>query len=337
MLSSALAFSSSALPWPLERFAPSAPLRLGVLINLNAKGLKQSGGSAVRAITARAGAEAEVITTRDMPEASAALSGMLRRGVNVLALVGGDGTVHHSLQGLQHGGGVWPGAVLPIPQGTLNILASSLAREGSKNTLRSLSGGCWGELPRKAQRLLRVTGERSGRRHGCLFGSEMVRHAIELYDRFGGGYGGLSRLLLETTRGYLFETELWKRESWRLTPPRSGVTVDGRALAAYSAVVVATCDLAVARGAIRALSPPGERGFSARVITETRTKALLRMIPALMRQGLPPGVSEFPQAERVELRGAYTLDGECCGEPSADGVEGERLTVEIGGEIQLLR
>jgi len=61
------------------------------------------------------------------------------------------------------------------------------------------------------------------------------------------------------------------------------------------------------------------------------------MIPALMRQGLPPGVSEFPQAERVELRGAYTLDGECCGEPSADGVEGERLTVEIGGEIQLLR
>ena len=326
----------SASPWPPDQFEPGAPLRLGVLINLNARGLKQSGDSTVRDLTARAGGDAEVITTRNVSHAKAALSGMLHRGVNVLALAGGDGTMHHSLQDLQHDGGVWPGAVLPIPLGTLNILASSLARKESKTTLRSLSNRRLGDVPTRAQRLLRVTGEHSGVCHGCLFGSEMVRHAIELYDGFGGGYAGLSRLLLETTRGYFFGTDLWKRESWRLTPPRSTVTVDGVAFDAYSAVVAATCDLAVAGGTVRALAPPGDRGFSARVITETRTKELLRMIPALMRQGLPRGVSEFSEAERLELRGAYTLDGECCGMPSTDASAGERLTVELGGTLQLV-
>ena len=336
MFASSSAPSSSASPWPLDRFDPGAPLRLGVLINLNAKGLRGNRDSAVRDIMAHAGDEAEVITTSDMPEARAALNGMLRRGINVLALVGGDGTLHHSFQDLRHGTGMWPGAVLPVPFGTLNILASSLARKESKTTLRSLSNRRLGDVPRRAQRLLRVTGERSGVRHGCLFGSEMVRHAIELYDRFGGGYGGLSRLLMETTRGYLFETELWQRESWRLAPSCTSVTVDATSFASYSAAVVATCDLAVAGGAVRALAPPGERGFSARVITETRTKELLRMIPSLMRRGLPRGVSEFPQAERVELRGSYTLDGECCGEPSSEGREGERLTVELGGDLQVI-
>lgn len=337
MLSVAQRFSSGAAAWPSDAFAPSAPLGLGVLVNLNAKRLRANRDACIRELSASAGERAEVIATHDAAEAEHAIERFVSRGVNVLAVAGGDGTIHHTLQRLKpRGSSFWPGAVLPIPFGTLNILASSLSSPATTGKLRGLTQRRFGELEKRAQRLLRVRGARSGTRYGCLFGSEMVKSAVELYDRFGGGYGGLSKLLVETGRGYLFNTKLWQEESWRLVPPASPVIVDGELLRTYSAVAVASCDLAVAGGMIRALAPPGERGFSARVITEVRTGALLRMIPALMRQGLPRGVREFPVAERIELCGGYTLDGECFGQSTAEGNMAERVTIDVGGTIDLV-
>ncbi len=336
-MSAPIGITSSAVPWPRAAFAPGAPLCLGVLVNLNAKRLRANREACIRELAACAGRSAEIHATRDAGEAEHAIGRFFSRGVNVLAIVGGDGTIHHTLQRLKpRDSSFWPGAVLPIPFGTLNILASSLAVPANSGKLRGLTRRRFGEVRKRAQRLLRVRGARSGTRYGCLFGSEMVKSAVELYDRFGGGYGGLSRLLAETARGYLFKTKLWEEESWRLKPPASSVVVDGELLRSYSAVAVASCDLAVAGGMIRALRPPGERGFSARVITEVRTGALLRMIPTLMSQGLSDGVREFSAAERVELCGGYTLDGECFGRAPVEGDAGERVTVDVGGTIDLV-
>jgi hypothetical protein len=314
-----------------------------VVVNPRARRLREEGPRRALREAAPGALWAETSSTGDLP---ATVQGLLRSGVNVLATAGGDGALHFVLNELTRHEERWPGALLPLQGGTLNIVARHLqpALDPTAHLARfarQAAGACYGALAPRSIPLLRVAGESTEPRHGFLFGSEAVKNALELYDGFGGGYEGLSRFLFEVGRGYLLNTPLWQREKWRLTPPPFGLRVvdDDRehAVEAYSAAVACTLDLAIAGGAIRTLRrAPGARGFHARLIKETRTGPLLRMIPALMR-GVPlDAVLDVPEANRLHLHGSFTLDGECFGASTRAPELPSSLLVETSGEVSLL-
>lgn len=313
--------------------APDALVKLGVIVNVNARGHRAHGPGDVRELAALA-AGSRVVATASRGEAEHALDDLVRSGVNVVAVSGGDGTLHHALHALRRDGRLFHGALLPLPSGTLNIVSRAVTNN-ARALLQRLRGVPFAATTRHGLDVLDVSHASIGTRSGFVFGSEMVKNALELYDRFGGGYMGLSRFLFEAGRGYVWNTELWKQESWRLVPPRSGVSVDGVHMPRYSAVVAATCELAVAGGAVRALSP-SVGGFTTRVVTESRTGPLLKLIPTLMREGDAPGVREFRAASRIELEGAFTLDGETYGASSRDGAGGQRVSVTLGQPVQIV-
>lgn len=327
--------------WSDAAFLHSSPVKLGVLVNPRARALSRSSGAGVRALTAAAGAGPLCRLTDDLAAVEPALLEMARAGVNVLAIAGGDGTLHHAINALARldGDAPWRGVLLPLRGGTLDIVARSLgmAPLDPVETLRRFlarAGTSFGTLGVKRVPLLAVkTGDGSPRR-GFVFGSEMVKNALEMYDSFGGGYAGLSRFLFEVARGFAFRGELWQREHWRLVPPPlplelgeptslltplAGSASPAPLRVPYSAAIACCVDL-VLEGGVRAVRrQEGARGFHARIITETRTKSLLGMIPALMREGKPDGVLDRREATALSLHGAYTLDGECFGTSTRPG------------------
>lgn len=326
----------------MAAFEPGAPVRVGLLVNPRARALRQ--GDGLQALREVAG-PAQVVETASVNEVGEAVGRLVRSGVNVLAIAGGDGALHHALQGLVSGAR-WPGRLLVLRGGTLNIVGRVL---GPAIRPDEALGAFWwrwrgaplGALPALRVPVLRVTGEGLGERYGFIFGSEMVKNALELYDRFGGGYEGLGKFLFEAGRGYLLHTPLWQQESWRLTPPPFGLDVDDgrgpRQVRAYSAAIACSVDLALGGGAVRALRRrPGDRGFFARVITETRTGPLLRMIPALMREAPVSAVVDVPEATSMRLHGAYTIDGECFGASSRAPQSPRPLRVEAAGEVSFI-
>jgi hypothetical protein len=334
-------------PWPAAAFLPAAPVKLGLLINPHARALRAQGHGALQGLFEAAGPAALAHQTRDAAEITPTLDGMARAGVNVLAVAGGDGTLHHAINALSRlgQGAMWPGTILVLRGGTLNIVARSLGPAldpagALREFVRDHGPRRLGELSARSVPLLRVRGEALGDRRGFIFGSEMVKNALELYDQFGGGYEGLSRFLFEAARGYMFHTDLWKRESWRLTPLPVGLTAEGQGqrheVAAYSAAIACAVDLVIG-GGVRAVSRrAGAAGFHARVITETRTGPLLRLIPALMREGKPASVLDLPEATALELHGAYTLDGECFGSSTRPPARPAPLTVSADGEQRFI-
>jgi hypothetical protein len=322
---------------------PSAPVKLGLLVNPHARALRARGDAALQGLSEAAGPLTLAQRTRDASEATPALAEMVRSGVNVLALAGGDGTLHHAINALAKigQGTLWPGTILLLRGGTLNIVARSLGpaldpAEALRAFVCDHASRRLGELPTRSVPLLRVQGEELGDRRGFLFGSEMVKNALELYDQFGGGYEGLSKFLFEAARGYMFHTDLWKRESWRLAPHPVGLAAEApgqrHEVPAYSAAIACSVDLVIG-GGVRAVSRrAGAPGFHARVITETRTGPLLRMIPALMREGKPASVVDLPEATSLALHGAYTLDGECFGDSTRHPARPAPLSVSADGQ-----
>lgn len=337
------AITRGGAPWPAAAFLPSAPVKLGLLVNPQARALRARGEGALQGLFEAAGPAALGQRTQSANEVAPALTEMVRAGVNVLALAGGDGTLHHALNTLAKigQGALWPGTILLLRGGTLNIVARSLGpaldpAEALRAFVRDHGGRRLGELPARSVPLLRVQSEGLGDRRGFLFGSEMVKNALELYDQFGGGYEGLSKFLFEAARGYMFHTDLWKRESWRLTPHPVGLAAEApgqrHEVSAYSAAIACSVDLVIG-GGVRAVSRrTGAPGFHARVITETRTGPLLRLIPSLMREGKPASVVDLPEATALDLHGAYTLDGECFGASTRAPGRPAPLSVSADGE-----
>ncbi|MCU0682215.1 MAG: hypothetical protein MUF34_08170 [Polyangiaceae bacterium] len=352
-------------PWPAEAVGvearlrrveacrPEALLRVGVISNPWARAVRAAGPELGEAVARQVGAGL-LRETRDrgaLREAIGHLVGV--EGVNVLATLGGDGTLHavvNELLAYDRAAAVGGGGRAPLPMvfalrgGTLNIVGRSLGTAGPPaRTLARFWGAHRGaplaSLPARPLPLLRVQSAAVGQHYGFVFGSEMVRHALEMYDRFGGGHVGLSRFLFETFRGRAFDTELWRRESWRLTPPSTPLVVShgaGRAeVARYAAAVACTVDLAIVGGALRALRRPASPDvFSVRVITETRTDALVKMAPALMIGRPLAGTLDVALATSMQLEGSFTLDGEVFPplDPAADGA----VTVAIAAPLRAI-
>lgn len=322
---------------------PSARVRVGLLMNPRARRLGRAGErEALAALLPQAHA---VVETPDLASVRRALSTLLCvRGANVLAVAGGDGTVHHAVNALielsreaEHLTGQRP----PLPRllilngGTLNIVGRTIAIHGPPRStlqrfLRYFDAIPLSRLPARRLPLLEVRwGDTAAfaPRFGFVFGSEAAFHAIELYGRFGAGYLGLSRFLYEFSFGALVGSDLWRNESWKLGPFQTPLVIDGERFVPYSGAVASTVDLTLIIAAIRTIRRPLlEPGFAARIIVETDAARLVRLLPALMTERQAPGVWDFPRAERMDLFGPFTLDGECFSEPAFGA---ERLPLSV--------
>ncbi len=141
--------------------------RVGVLVNARAGAAKRDPGFIERVETLLP--EGRVRATWSADEIRPALSAFREQGVDLLVLVGGDGTVGGTLTELIDG---WPGdsrpAVALAPGGTVNTIARSLGATGSaEQTVRHLveSGGRGSSL----RPLVRVRTESGETRSGMIF------------------------------------------------------------------------------------------------------------------------------------------------------------------------
>lgn len=335
-----LALSAPGVAARVRACSPSARVRVGLLLNPNARRLKPTGDRA--RLCALVGDRDGWVETHDLASVRRALAMLLCvRGANVLAVAGGDGTVHHAVNALlalsreaEQATGIRP----PLPRllilngGTLNIVGRTVAIHGPPHaTLRRFQryfeGAPLSRVPARRLPLLEASWQGQPSRHGFVFGSEATFHALELYGRFGAGYVGLSRFLLEFGRGVTLGSDLWRQESWKLGPYRQPLQVDDVTFPEYTGVVASTVDLTLAIAAVRTIRRPLLRpGFAVRVVEETDPARLVRLLPAMMSERPVPGLRDFPMAQRLSLFGPYTLDGESFGEPS---LPSERLPLTV--------
>jgi len=319
----------------LAAMAPSAGVRVGALVNPHA-GIARKPHLRHRLAGLLSPPHAYVET----PDLGSLRRGLAQlvvdAGANVLAVCGGDGTVHHvvnALIGLAreiHGDGPLPPAMprlLLLNGGTLNIVGRTCAIHGPPDAtlgrfLRFFAGGPLSRVPARRLALLAVQWQVGPTwtpvRYGFVFGSEVAYHAIGLYERFGAGYLGLSRFLAELGRGAVVGSELWQAERWKIGPYQEPLRIDGRTYAPYTGVAASTVDLTLAIGAARAIRRDlYQPGFSARVVEAMPAGALLRLVPALMSDRPTPGLVDLPTAQQMDLCGPYTLDGELFHQPDA--------------------
>lgn len=247
---------------------------------------------------------------------------LYQRKVNVLAINGGDGTIHHTLnaviQATRH-----RGRPLPVPTflflngGGMNMVARAYDTRGyPKRTLRrfcrTLSGRYLGDLSTRESTLLRVKESTGNTRVGFIFGSELVHNALTMYERFGRGYRGLSRFFAEVTRAYLFKGPLWRTFGHLIVPPSHRLIIDDRAPVPYAAVVASTLPMTLLRGLVRTLPEASTAGFMQTIqVTARALPELMRTIPYLLAGKDGPGFIKEDGLCRLELEGVYTLDGEC--------------------------
>lgn len=330
----ALALSPEGAQRRQRACAPSQEVRVGLLLNPRAgRARNPRMRSELQALLDGPDAWAE---TWDLGSVRRALAVLLcERRANVLAIAGGDGTVHHvvnALVDLTTETALVSGVAVPMPRvlilngGTLNIVGRTCAIHGPPQEilskfLRFFGGAPLSRVPARRLPLLEVAWSQGdapvAMRYGFVFGSEVAYHAIELYERFGAGYLGLARFLGELSRGVLWGSELWQREGWKLGPFQGGLSVDGVQYPSYTGVAASTVDLTLAIGAVAAVRRRlYQPGFTARVVQALEPKALIGLVPAMMADHPVPGLDDYPNARQLRLYGPYTLDGELFHEPA---------------------
>jgi len=342
-----LALSPEGVAERVRACSPSARVRVGLLLNPRASRLRNPNDRA-RLCNLVGGRDAWV-ETQDLASVRRALAFLMCvRGANVLAVAGGDGTVHHAVNAIlalsleaQARTGIQPTLprLLILNGGTLNIVGRTVAIHGPPHTTlgqfqKYFDGAPLSRVPARRLPLLKASWQGQTPRHGFVFGSEVTFHALELYGRFGAGYLGLSRFLLEFGRGVTIGSDLWERESWKLGPYEHALQVDDVTFGCYTGVVASTVDLTLAIAAVRTIRRPLLRpGFAVRVVEETEPSRLVRLLPAMMAERAVPGLRDFPEASQLKLFGPYTLDGEGFSEPS---LAAERLPLTVSASDERL-
>ena len=248
---------------------------------------------------------------------------LLEQEVNVLAINGGDGTIHGAVNAVIRvlgprvaaGTASFP-ALLLLNGGTYNMASRAFGTKADpvgtiERFQQRFRDRPFAEVPTRTLPLLQV--EREGREPmaGTVFGSQVVAQALELCDRLGSGYLGLARLLAQGTMSALFKTDFFRDNAWRLRASNPVSELDGVAYEGVSAIVAATIDMKLARGTIWALTTSGRtRGFHAKLILAKRPTEIVRLLPNLLWELPHPMVLSFPEATSAATTGSFTLDGE---------------------------
>ena len=246
---------------------------------------------------------------------------LIEKGVNVLGVNGGDGTLHgviNALYDLLENKEISVEDVpllLPLNGGTYNIVSRAMGTKGNpvatvREFLRRFDGLQVEDIERVPLPVLEISTSRDLKIRGMVFGSEVVANALELCSRFGSGYLGLLKLLAMGSAGAFFRTGFLEKHGWRLRPSDWRVVVDKRVMEA-SAVTISTVNLTLVKGLIWSLTAsPRTDAFHVRVIKARRPVELAMLIPELLWERSHPLIEDFSEATYVETHGAFTLDGE---------------------------
>ena len=129
------------------------------------------------------GDRGEVAQPKDAAELLACARSFRERGIDVLAVNGGDGTIHAVLTTFL---AVWEDTPLPpiviLPGGTMNNVAHEVRLRGSAEAVlaRLLShGAAFDAVPRLQRNLLCVPGDQP--QYGFLFGNGLISNFLEVY------------------------------------------------------------------------------------------------------------------------------------------------------------
>jgi hypothetical protein len=268
---------------------------------------------------------------------------LFRKRCNVLAVNGGDGTIHHVLNAciklmeaakeqLGEGKNVALPTFLFLNGGGMNMLARVFNTKGHplltyRRYLRRARGGRLGTLPSRPVHLLRIREEKGAERYGFVFGSELILNALTMYERFGQGYRGLGRFLYEALTAYRFKTQMWHRFRYLLEAPVGVLEVDGVRHDDYTCVLASTIPMTLLRGLIATLPRmPEHASMDGIIIKENQPERLIPYIPSLMMGKGSPGILPIQGMRTLRLQGPYTLDGELFVRPKDE--RHESLVVE---------
>jgi len=155
--------------------------RLGVLVNANAGRGRDVQGS-VDELLRVLGDRGRVVATHSLSELDAALDGFEAEGLDLLAVLGGDGTYYHLLGRLLSDSGRWPvPTLLPLGGGTINNLCRSLgvSRRAPRALLKRALKTLGEQGPGRVEKL--VTMRINGDTHGFTVGAGMAPNFLELY------------------------------------------------------------------------------------------------------------------------------------------------------------
>jgi len=277
-----------------------------------------------RRLRRRLESAADAVATADKTQIESAIRHLLiEREVNVLAINGGDGTIHLAINHMValRGRDVTLGrarfpALLLLNGGTYNMASRAMGTKDDPVSTLTRFLGRYSQTPRsevatRSLGLLEIAREGSSPMLGMVFGSEVVANALELCDRLGSGYLGLAKLLMKGAAGYVLRTDFYRSNAWRLRPTDPLAEVDGTACRDMTGAVASTIDLKLARGMVWALTTSGGAGgFHVKLVRAKGPGEVVRLLPYLLWEFQHPMVQSFPEARRLRTTGSFTVDGE---------------------------
>lgn len=303
-------------------------MKLGVVLNPNALGVRRARGLADRLRRVLDGVGA-IVVTHTPAELGAAVRRFAADGVDLVAACGGDGTNLSTLTELVRAYGP---ARLPtfaiLRGGTVNTIARNLGIEGRPAAIleRLVAAVRSGALPTVGQDLLEVNGL-----YGFLFASLMGARFLEAY--YGGLRPGAASAALLAARTMVSSLVQGKLSRWLFAPVDVELGVDGEPAATqpYRLLVASTVpDVGMGfRVPWQAGREPGRFHLVASGISTT---SMALQLPRVF-SGRPlhgaPHVDRL--AARAHLRFAtpqtYTLDGELFRASEVELVTGPRLQI----------
>lgn len=296
-----------------------------MLTNLKAGGRNR----ATRAVLAEAARQEGVLHRETAGSAMVpdAVAEFADRGVELLVVNGGDGTLQRALSEVLGNHPGWRPRIAPLRSGRTNMVALDLG--ASRNPALALArlvrasreGGLQDRVTPRPVLRLESAGEPIA--YGMFFGAGAICRAIELTHRSfpkgraQGAFGGslvTGTLLAQVAQG---------RRAGVLAPDKVELTLDGRGIGAESYVAVIATTLQ--RLLFRLRPFWGEGPGAIRVTTlASGTRGFGRALPRILR-GLPPAAatpgldSRNVEDARFRLDCDIVLDGELFG-PRPDRV-----------------
>jgi diacylglycerol kinase (ATP) len=252
----------------------------------------------------------------------------------VIAIHGGDGTLHRTLSALV--AAYQPRALPPIailPGGTMNVVASSLGIRAKPETiLAELAEGVrTGAAPATLRRhCLRV-----GNDHGFIFGNGLLSNFLEEYYARGSYGAGRALWIILRTLFSLFTTRQYAMRLFRRF--RGRVEVDGSRLPRTNLTGIGAATVSEIGFRLklhhRADDDPHRMGGLA--IHGGPFSLLLDVLDVRLGRGLSPRRATSFIATRLviepeEKESRYTLDGDLYTGRSP-------ITVEIGPELEIVK
>ncbi len=296
------------------------PIRLGVITNPAAMHNERFPYTHKR-LEKRLAQAGDAVLTASLGEIDDAVRTLLvDRGINVLGINGGDGTIHSTIGAviglLQANPGIARPTLLLLNGGTYNIASRAMrTNHNPVDTLRRFQARWGGQPVEKVSTrelgLLEVRTEEGRTLTGMVFGSQVIANALELCDEIGGGYSGFSRFLLRGVAGYAFKTPFFRENKWRLQHRADPIIVDSTAGNRTVGVVASTVDVKLARGLVWALSASSpEEGFHSKTISAGNPSDVVRLVPFLLWELPHPMIVARPRTKMIRTSGNFTLDGE---------------------------